>query len=374
MKDCVSQYIPVPCGHCAECVRLKCTSVLQRCQLESLYGYPFFCTLTYNEESLPHHVCSDGVPIRYADYQDVRNMIKRLRSHDAFGRKFRFYGVSELGSKRGRPHFHLIFFLERLSQDNEYTPLHLESLGFSAVLKEWRRNVSVRVVKSGKHKGESVPDNVHPQWQPLCTYIQKWCFGKLRSTYDFHYIQPSPLDGSDGDVSMYVTKYLFKHSDKRNSLYSALKLNLDPDEFHKVWKKVKPCSFSSLNFGFGYYGDLNPNKTKYSDRIRLLGSLPSSEIVRKSISRSKLNQEHPKFYDLQTGTALPLSRYFYRFGNVFTIQDALHFFYESDAPADNVFFDDRDLTSKLLAEQKFERILAMPDDNYFDLLFEHGND
>lgn len=370
MKDCVSQYIPVPCGHCAECVRLRSTGVLQRVQLEAQFGWPFFCTLTYNDDSMPWHTCSDGVRIRYADVSHVQNMIKRLRAHNAFGRRFRYFGVSELGSQKGRPHFHLIFFVERLPEDNVHTPSTLEPILFESVLHEWRKNVAIRYTK----RGRLVPDNNNPKWIPLCTFIQKFIFGKLHSTYDLHYIQPSPLDGSDGDVSMYVTKYLFKHSDKRNALYSGLKLNLDPDEFHEVWNKVKPRSFSSLNFGFGYYGDLNPRKTKYVDRIKMLGDLPSSQYVRESIQRSKVSQDRPKFFDLQTGTPLPLSRYWYRFGNVFTIDDALTFFYESDARADNVFFDERDATSKLLAESKYLRVLdSDPDDNYLDLLFENGN-
>lgn len=109
MKDTVSRYIPVPCGHCAECVRLRSTGVLQRVQLEAQFGWPFFCTLTYNDQAMPRLTCSDGVSIRYADISDVQNMIKRLRSSDAFGRRFRYFGVSELGSQKGRPHFHLIF-------------------------------------------------------------------------------------------------------------------------------------------------------------------------------------------------------------------------------------------------------------------------
>ena len=50
--DTVSQYIPVPCGHCGECRRLRASGVLQRAQLESLYGYPFMVSLSYNPESL----------------------------------------------------------------------------------------------------------------------------------------------------------------------------------------------------------------------------------------------------------------------------------------------------------------------------------
>lgn len=360
MKDCVSKYIPVPCGHCAECVALRTASVVQRVELESKYGYPFFITLTYNNDSLPVHTCSDGRKIRFADYKDVQNMFKRLRKSNVMGRRFRFYGVSELGCKHARPHFHLILFLERKNGDSVYTPVNLESLVFQSILSEWRRNYG---------------SNRNPDYRPLCTFIQKFIGGKLNSTFDCHYVVPSAQNGTSQDVSYYVTKYLLKNSDVRDRMRFGLKSALSLDEFYEVWNKVKPRSFSSLNFGFGYYGDLNPKKTPKSERLALLKSLPSSDIVRSSIKRSIRVSDTPKFFSDQSGKGLPLSRYWYKFGDIYTIQDALSFYYKESYKnrADNVVMDDRTLTSKLLSEQRYIKNIKSSDSNLnFDLFY--GND
>ena len=124
LYDCKSQYIKVPCGHCSECVHIRQMSIVQRCLQESQNGYPFYCTLTYNNQSLPIITTSAGYDIKYAQLSDVTNMIKRLRKDNAFGRPFRYFAVSELGSKRSRPHFHILFFLQKYDSDNVYTPLN----------------------------------------------------------------------------------------------------------------------------------------------------------------------------------------------------------------------------------------------------------
>lgn len=103
-KDCVSRYIEVPCGVCAQCVANRQLQFVQRLQMEELVNHLFFCTLTYNNESLPSLVTSTGYTIRYADVSDVQKMFKRLRKRNAFGRPFRYFGVSEFGSELGRPH------------------------------------------------------------------------------------------------------------------------------------------------------------------------------------------------------------------------------------------------------------------------------
>lgn len=354
MKDCDTKYIPVPCGHCAECVALKCNSVVQRCQLEELTGWPFYCTLTYNSESLPYHTCSDGVRIRYADMSDMQNFLKRLRKVSP--RPFRYFGVSELGSKHGRPHFHLIMFFQRQEGDSIYTPYNLEHEIWPLVLKEWRRNYG---------------STRKPDYRPLCTYVARWIGGKLNTTYDFHYISSSNKGNRD-DVTYYVTKYLFKDSDKRDSLKSALKINLDYDEYKEVWSKVRPRSFSSLGFGFGSYLNLNPKTHGRLSRIYYLNKTKAADHVRESIARSRQMDDKPRFYDLSTGKPKPLARYWYRYGTIYTPEDALAFHVASNDRADNVCIDERDLTSKLLSEEKYLKTIksTSQNNNNFDLLYD----
>ena len=81
--DTRSQYIPVPCGHCGECIALRSASLSQRCQLEALFGYLYFITVTYNPESLAYYECSNGFRIPYAPISDLQNMLKRLLTYEA---------------------------------------------------------------------------------------------------------------------------------------------------------------------------------------------------------------------------------------------------------------------------------------------------
>lgn len=352
MKDCKSQYIAVPCGHCSECVHIKQLSLVQRCSLEALEGYPFFCTLTYNNESLPKLKTSDNKTIRFADCSDVTNMIKRLRKDNAFGRPFRYLAVSELGSLRARPHFHLIFFVKKFDNDTVYTPINLEKILFSKVLSYWVRNYgSLR----------------KPIYKPLCTYIRKFVCGKLKSTYDLHFVSPSTLDASTMDVPFYVTKYMLKPSDKATRLQQALMLNLHRDEYDTVWKKVKPRWFSSLNFGFGVYG-LQPKNQSLHERLEILSKTKSFELVRQSIDRSLSSQDRPKFYDPESGKSLPLSRYWKSFGNLYTVEDAIAFhFKDPNWREDNMKFDDRFQDEKDRIQSRHERQLKQIENNSANL-------
>lgn len=103
-KDTVSARIFVPCGFCDQCIQHRQFQYVQRLQMEELANHLFFCTLTYNNDCLPVVGTSSGYSIRYADVSDVQAMFKRLRKRDYLGRPFRYFGVTELGSKRGRPH------------------------------------------------------------------------------------------------------------------------------------------------------------------------------------------------------------------------------------------------------------------------------
>lgn len=352
LKDTVSPYIKVPCGVCSECVHTRQLSLVQRCICESLSGYPFFCTLTYNNESLPVLSVSSGYNIRYADFSDFTNMVKRLRKDNAFGRPFRYLAVSELGEKRGRPHFHCIFFVKRYPDDTVYTPFNLEYLLFKTVLRYWQRNYGDKRV---------------PFYKPLCTYVSRFISGRLSTNYDLHYVSPSTLDGSTEDVPFYVSKYMLKPSDRASRLRSALALNLPEDEFNDVWKIVKPRWVSSLNFGFGVYG-LQSRKLSLSERLSILQDTDSFRLVRSSIDRSLESSDYPAFYDPESGKSLPLSRYWKSFGNLFTEQDALSFFYKAPRQfKDNVVIDDRPLDKKITSSLKHEKQLSIIDDSEFDL-------
>lgn len=316
IKDTVSAFINVPCGHCPECISLRQSYVVQRCQAMLFDNYMFFATLTYNNQSLPVLTTSTGYDIRYADIHDLQCTFKRLRKSNAFTRPFKYYAVSELGSLRGRPHFHALLFLPRYESDNEYTPLNLERILFDSLLLEWRRNYG---------------SSRKPVYKPLCTYKAKMICGKLRSNYDLHFVRSNSSVEGESDVAFYVSKYLFKPSGHAVDLQRALRLNLPEDEYEHVWSKVRPRDFVSNGFGLGLNAD---------------------NYVRSCVSRSKSVSDFPLWYNPISGKPSPLSRFYRSKGFLFSQSDYLDFYFGSDAPADNVVFH------KDIIVDKFDRAIS----------------
>lgn len=303
LKDTSSLYLNVPCGVCPQCVAFRQMSIVQRVQMEGLENYIFFSTLTYNDESIPKITTSSGYTLKYADVSDVQKMVKRLRKSNAFGRPFRYFAVSELGGSRGRPHFHILWLIPKYEGDDYCDILNLEKLLFDKVLLEWRRNYG---------------SNRKPVYRPLCTYIRKFVRGKLRCTYDLHYVRPN-LDSDESTVAFYVTKYMIKPSDRVVKLQRALHLNLDEDEYNDIWSLIRPRWFSSLRFGRNQSAD---------------------DYIRSCISRSKSVSDFPKFYSPSDGSSFPLAHYYKTFGDLYSMADHLDFFYNSDMSADNVVYQD----------------------------------
>lgn len=352
--DTQSEYVPVPCGHCGECVRLRSSGVLQRAQLEELAGYPFFISLSYNPESLAFYECSNGFNIAYAPVSDLQNMFKRLRKSNALTRRFRYFAVTELGGKNGRPHAHILLFLERLPEDSVYTPFNLERTVWEEILKEWRRNYG---------------STRNPDYRPLLTFIQRMRNGKLNSTYECHYVTPSVVDGTTQDVSFYVSKYLIKDSEWKDKLKRNIYGHSESiEEANEVWSIVRPRAISSLNFGFGIYDDINPRKVSFIVRREILSKLPSADIVRAGIERSSKSEKTARFYDVQTGKPMPLARYWYKFGDIYDLDHHKIFLSRQDR-VDGLSIDDRDMTSKLIAESKHIKNSSDSLTSNYDLLY-----
>ena len=282
--------IAVPCGHCAECVRSRQLQIVQRLQMEAIDNYLFFATLTYNQSMIPQVITSTGYCIKYADWRDLQLAFKRLYNRCAFTRSFRFAAVSERGKTKGRPHFHVLFLVPKYPEDNVLTPVHLESIMYSALLKEWRRKVG------GSKR--------NPIYEPLCTFQRRVLYGKVYTNYDLHYVVPS-LDDNGADVAFYVTKYMLKPSDKETRLQQALALNLPKDEYDDVWKVVRSRFDSSL-----YLGLNGSRKGSLSEK--------AVEYIKKCVSTS---EGFPQFFDYN-GKSFPLAKYYKKFPSLFSVDDA----------------------------------------------------
>lgn len=265
--DTVSQKIPVPCGRCSQCASMRQGFYLQRIQMESLRSHLYMFTLTYNDESLiytdvgEYHIAVPYLP-------DIQNMFKRLRKR---GYMFRVSYVSEYGKKRFRPHFHGIFALDK----SLGSARSLEKKFYKILFNEWKRNYS--------------DDVFHPDWRPLFTpqYTRCRC-----TTFDFHYIEP--VMNHDNDVSFYVSKYITKYDSRTEKLLQKISLDptLDDQETLYLKKKIRPVCNTSKDFGDWKYPLI-------MDYIKKCAIRETEYLV-------------PQFYDIHTGKAMPMTKYYWR--------------------------------------------------------------
>lgn len=273
--DTINQWLYVPCNVCSECLMSRQMNIVQRARVLSLDYYMFFCTLTYNNESLPSVTTSTGVTIRYADISDVQKMFKRIRSSRVIQRDFLYYFVSERGSSKGRPHFHGLIFIKKDEKDDYSYPSVVESKLWHLLFSQWKRNYG---------------SDRSPVWKPLFTYRKKFRFGRIYTNFDCHYCVTHSTDKGTDDVAFYVTKYLLKPSDKERRLQQALRLNLSEEEFEQIWKIVRSRSFSSK--GFGMRTELH------------------SDYIRSCAERSCCDSDGLKFFNPSDGMSSPISRYY----------------------------------------------------------------
>lgn len=113
----IYNYIEVPCGSCIECRLEHARQWAFRCVKEAQqHKFNMMATLTYSEDTVPRSFGIDKegelVPTVTLCKRDVQLFLKRLRKNT--GQKFRYFYCGEYGEKRGRPHYHIIFFGLRL--------------------------------------------------------------------------------------------------------------------------------------------------------------------------------------------------------------------------------------------------------------------
>lgn len=88
--------IPTSCSYCSDCYRKKSLGWQARVHYESLDNRPrYVFTLTYKDD--PFLLC----------YRDVQLFHKRMRR---YGFKFRYFASGEYGGRKGRPHYHAMYF------------------------------------------------------------------------------------------------------------------------------------------------------------------------------------------------------------------------------------------------------------------------
>ena len=312
--DCTSQKIPVPCGNCPTCIALRQNYFIQRCQMEAIDNHLFFATFTYQSSYIPRKKVNNRI-LYYPDFKDVQNMFKRLRND---GLIFKYLVVSEYGSTHHRPHFHAIISVPKGDKDTYHDIMNLEHELYYKFLSEWRRNYGSKRV---------------PIYKPLCLHI---CNHK-GSTFDFHYVHPASSANGEQDVAFYVTKYVTKSDKWVDNLKSALKFNLEPDDFEEIWKLFKPrCNVSK---GFGSYSS---PKVKYHIRKGIDASLHDDKAL------------FPYFINPVTGQTFPLAPVFQK--RFLTLKDKEIFFSRSDFEDGYHETDDRNVTKELVNDARFAKV------------------
>lgn len=233
-KDTHSKYILVPCGHCKECLTARRSDIVQRCEMESLNKYPFFITLTYDNAHLPKMTLPDGKVVSYSSREYIKDMFKRIRRHQSIPRSFRYLAVTERGASKSRPHHHILLYLDKAPDDDEFTPYQLEELLFNLFRDEWKCNLS--------------DDPFNPHYEPLYIYKRVIKQGKINSTFDLHYVRPY-IDDYSRNVSLYVFKYITKISKYEQYLFNQLKTSLSPSDFDHYWRLLRSGYTASRFWG-----------------------------------------------------------------------------------------------------------------------------
>lgn len=349
-KDFSSKSLKVKCGHCKECIRQKQDALVQRVQMESLKNHFFMCTLTYCPDELPIYTVGD-YQIRFARYQDVKYTLNRLRLNNSFGIPFRTLTVSELGSKRGRPHFHILFMFpksyfssEKEDYIQECDSFASKSQHYFTVLSEWKKNYGTRK---------------NPDWHRLTIYKEKWVNGVLKKNYDFHYVNPFLTKNGVEDCGYYVLKYMFKPSDRAVRLQQALKLNLTEDEYKSVWNIVRPKYVVPI--GFGLNSEVDIKKKINRPDTDLLDKLS------KDISFSKDNFDFPSYVNPFTGRQQLVSDYYLQKSDIYSYDDRMFFWRKKEEaiPGDLHFLPQSKILTKtdnLIDTYRYEKTIQHCDD------------
>lgn len=318
-------------------------------------------------EDLPDAIEYETISFAYADIHDVQLLLKNVRDNmddypSLAGRTLRYAAVSELGKQNGRPHFHILFLLEKRPEDhdsigcpNRAKMRTIEAQLRTCVRKYWAKNVGTRK---------------EPVYEPRFKYARKWSFGKMYTNFDCHWVDPSLTQDQTSNVAYYVSKYMMKGSDRDARRQQFLRLNLSDDEYNSVWKTIKCRMTCSKGLGLDarfytteetveqveykplfqyadelkYYLDTCDDLPDVDAVSTVLGRsyrvirrrvmVPNFELaekIRKDLIRDKGISPGPIYID-PSGHHRPLSHYYQRFGYIYTLPDAIRIITEYRGP------------------------------------------
>ncbi|QCS35930.1 replication initiator protein [Capybara microvirus Cap1_SP_51] len=288
-------FILVPCGKCPACLSRKQTDFVQRSIMECYSSFNFFITLTYNDShlpvlELPDVLTGEVYKFVYPDFSHVQKMFKRFRialdKNDSKlstlrGRTFRYFVASEYGSKKHRPHFHIILSVHSLPSDytseRSLLAVKMEKQLFAWFFNNWAVNV-------GSDK--------FPVYESLFTYFYN-AHNKQRN-FDLHYMTDTIEDVSSkskDSVSFYASKYMMKFDSWSESRHKFILSHFPLDVAKKIIHIIRPKHTFSHGYGFG--SDIDSNKhIIYQNAVR------------------HLDKKYFCFVNPYSGKTFPLCRYY----------------------------------------------------------------
>lgn len=310
----------------------------------------------------------ETVRLPYADIHHIQLLMKNLRDNDAAdGRELRYICVSELGKANGRPHFHILFIVEKHDDDYEWfngvyrvkpsVSYNLERRLWQSVFKYWAINVGTRK---------------NPVYEKLFTYRKRFYGQKCYTNFDLHYVDPTKTTDGTSNVAYYVTKYIMKGSARERRRQQFLRLNLDETQYRAAWDTIKcRCTMSKgLGLDARFYtvdkticehnpqfsccdyanylrdvisssDDLPPDDLaspppvvyKVVQRRIMVPNFELAQSIRENLARDAGISPGPIFID-PTGHHRPLSHYYQRFGFIYTDQAFLDIYLNYDDSLD----------------------------------------
>lgn len=139
--------VHVPCGKCVPCLTRKRKEWIFRLQQEHKASKgALFVTLTYHPKYVPHEVKK----------RHLQLFIKRLRKNDRTN-TIRYFAVGEYGTKRCRPHYHLLLFNASLSGETvrkswKFGQVHIGNVTASSIAYCTKYVIQPEQIKTDKQK------------------------------------------------------------------------------------------------------------------------------------------------------------------------------------------------------------------------------
>lgn len=254
------EFIEVPCGKCVECRNTYYTSLLQRGLCEAMSSYVYFVTLTYDDNHIPV-LNLDNEVILYADYSHIQAMFKRLRNYNVLGREFRYLCVNEYGDKFSRPHFHLLIFVSKMSDDDYLTPYRIEQCLYNNLKNFFALNIGTRK---------------NPIYEPLFTFSQRVTPNGVKSNYWVKLVESTASDNlKEFDISPFSRSlsYLIGYVNTPNRLDSFVSDWLNSHSYDKeLCSKVKRVLSNVVRFSKGFGCGFDNGKKFYLPKISVSAS------------------------------------------------------------------------------------------------------